>query len=92
MHSKDVVTTLTKDDHCPACGKKINAATGTDGISVPVEGDLSICFDCGTMLVFNKDLSVRILELLELVTLDQDVRDELEKIQNFVRGFKKNQH
>lgn len=93
MHSKDdIVTTITENNECPGCGTKVNAATGTDGVSVPAEGDLSVCFKCGTLLVFKKDLSIRLLELEELVSLDQDVRDELEKIQNYVRGFKKNHH
>lgn len=92
-HSKNtVVTTVTQNNKCPGCGTKVNAATGTDGVSVPVAGDLSVCFKCGTLLVFNKDLSVSLLDLEQLVSLDQDVRDELEKIQIYVTSFKKNHH
>lgn len=90
-HSKPV-TTVTQDNECPGCNKTVNAATGTDGVSVPSQGDLSICFNCGTLLVFNEDLTVRILELEELVLLDQTVRDELNQIQNAVRGVKNNHH
>jgi hypothetical protein len=85
------VTTITEYNECPGCRVRINAATGTDGVSVPTPGDISVCFNCGTLLVFNTDLTVRQLTLEELVGLDQETRDELEKIQKFLRKHKKDQ-
>lgn len=86
-NTKDkVVTTLTEDHECPGCGAVLNAATGTDSESVPREGDISVCYKCGSLLEFNEDLSVRLLDSSDMKKLDWETVEELEKIQEFIRG------
>jgi transcription initiation factor IIE alpha subunit len=97
MHSKIIkdgfVTTLMEhNDECPACGVKINAVTSTDGLAVPQAGDVSVCLKCGSMLEFNEDLTVKLIDLQELNTMEQETITTLKKIQDYIRGTKKNLH
>lgn len=45
---------------CPCCGSVLNAATNTDGSSSgPEKDDITVCFYCGALLLFNEDLTTR---------------------------------
>lgn len=39
-----------------------------DGPAIPKEGDLSICFTCGTLYMFDKELNK------QLLTLDDEIK------------------
>jgi hypothetical protein len=42
---------------CPGCGIDNDATTHIQGEDVqPQEGDLSVCFSCGVITQFNKDM------------------------------------
>ncbi len=44
---------------CPNCDKLIDSATNMDGTDIsPQEDDISICFYCGAVLRYDKDLAV----------------------------------
>ena len=43
---------------CPVCGYVMDMATGVNNTGGPVEGDISICMKCSTLLVFQEDLSI----------------------------------
>lgn len=63
---------------CPKCERNIDGATGlVEGTPGPEEGDLSICAYCLTMLVFNEDLSSRVLGPEEFLELPTDARLQL---------------
>lgn len=50
----------TRDNQCPSCHTKLDAATNADGHnSFPEEGDLSICINCHHVLVFDKNLVLK---------------------------------
>jgi len=87
-----MVTTLTDDHECPGCGATLNAATGTDGEAIPREGDLSICYKCGSLLEFNEDLSVRLLDSNDMKKLDWETVEELERMQDFIRDNRSGSH
>ena len=55
------MTILTKLNHCPHCGKELDAATSViQGVeAVPNEDDLTICLGCAAVLFFNADGTVR---------------------------------
>lgn len=62
----DAVTTLT---YCPICGHKLDRATcvSRDGESAdPKPGDATVCIDCAGWLIFNKDLSLRKMDHLDI--------------------------
>lgn len=46
---------------CPACNYHMDATTKAygDGDAKPKQGDVSMCLMCGTLMVFNADLTVR---------------------------------
>ena len=47
--------------HCPVCDKKIDAASNLyDESERPFPGDVSVCIQCGTILVFDFDLTMRL--------------------------------
>lgn len=62
---------------CPACAKELNAATPTKGEGMPKPGDYSLCFGCGSFLVFQQDLTVRLLTIEEIETMDDENRNDL---------------
>jgi hypothetical protein len=43
---------------CGRCGAVLDAATGING-RVPAEGDVSICADCGLIMVFGRNRKLR---------------------------------
>ncbi len=46
---------------CPACDKRLDAATAGDGSDVlPKPGDVSLCIECGQILRFTSDMSLEI--------------------------------
>jgi len=55
-----MLTTDLAPDHCTACGKLCDAATIANADdAVPSPGDVTICFDCGHIMVFTKDMRLR---------------------------------
>lgn len=56
------MTNTTEINHeCPYCGTLLEAATEVGGRSGrgPEAGDPTVCFSCATVLVFQKDMTVR---------------------------------
>lgn len=48
---------IIRSNDCPNCGYKSDAATCFDDDELtPVEGDLSICLNCGDFLQYGTDL------------------------------------
>jgi hypothetical protein len=47
-----MTTTRTQAIPCPSCGKALDAATSVFDDAVPRDGDVSICFACGHIMVF----------------------------------------
>lgn len=55
--------TRTEIRRCPSCDGIVDAHTPSDpkdSDAVPGPGDLSICFECGEVLAFNDDMSLRL--------------------------------
>ncbi len=44
---------------CVNCGRLNDMATNVTADELPTEGDATICFHCGHLMVFNADLSLR---------------------------------
>jgi uncharacterized protein with PIN domain len=56
--SEGMASTDTPESNCPSCGKLLDAASSFKN-AVPSPGDFSICINCGHILVFADDLTVR---------------------------------
>jgi hypothetical protein len=70
----------TPECNCPKCGHHINKATSVDDKHTsPVEGDVSVCIECSTMLIFNADMTLHIMSREEFYALPLEVRYEIAK-------------
>jgi RNase P subunit RPR2 len=54
---------------CPNCNYNLEAATAARGKDEPRPDDYSVCFNCGAVLRFNQDMTVRLC-------LDKDVEEQ----------------
>lgn len=65
-----MTTTHLQESRCPACRKALDAATAIDAPTAkPKPGDVSLCFGCGTVLVFTKKLGHRVAGKRDLLGL-----------------------
>lgn len=59
---------------CPNCNKLIDSATNMDGTEIsPQVDDISVCFYCGEILKYDKDLAVEEVsrEFLDALKLNE---------------------
>lgn len=57
---------------CPHCENLLDDATGVGHKDVPSSGDFTICFYCATWLIFNDDLTLRLVEDVDIKDLPLD--------------------
>lgn len=72
------------DQFCPACFQRLSAATSMGGEHVPEPGDFTVCIGCGNILRFGPD---KILELIDLLAVPEEVRMEFANIVSTVRSL-----
>lgn len=75
---------------CPSCGQEHDAVSGRK--AAPVKGDLSICFRCEAVLIFEKDLTTRALTTSEWEALPPDVAAQLHNSVEALRNAKQRLH
>lgn len=51
--------TLVPESICLDCGKRLDCATRLRGADAPVPGDVTICLNCGHIMVFADDMTLR---------------------------------
>lgn len=74
-------TIRTPACQCPKCDCTIDAATSADNTqSVPEEGDVSVCINCASMLIFKEDMTMRLMSKDEFMNLPQDITIMLVKM------------
>ena len=59
---------------CTKCGTEQDAASCYGADKAPVKDDITICLDCGNVMAFKKDLTLRALTDDELIRIAGDVR------------------
>ena len=85
----DITVLLDSAFTCPVCHTKIDAATASDRSGVvPEAGDVSICAECTSFLIYNEDLSSREMTVDELVDLPPDVFYDLMSTRMAFRRYK----
>jgi len=83
MTRDEVATPITR---CPGCSYKIDSASALDGSKVrPRPGDLSLCFHCSLVLMFEEDLTVREATIDEIAELPTEMRALLAKASLSIR-------
>jgi hypothetical protein len=70
---------------CLACGKKLDAATSMTDDAYPKPGDATICLDCGHLMVFAGDLTLRAPNDAEMYELAG--HSKLLQTQNLIAQF-----
>ena len=66
-----VISTEIPASPCLNCGRKLDGATGLPGnkSALPKPDDYTVCVDCGHVMAFASDLTMRNLTIPELVGL-----------------------
>jgi len=79
---------LVPESKCPTCGHTLNAVTekGAAISARPEEDDLTMCIECYTPLLFNKDLSIRLLNTYEKAALDELIHEMTNYLMFLKRG------
>ena len=82
-----MTTYRVEETKCPHCQYKLDAAShlDTDGRGMPEENDLTICGNCGTILMFNDDTSLRLPSEEDLKDVPYDVMDQLTQIHRIIQ-------
>lgn len=76
---------------CPSCKSILNTHTHVgsvdkDSAPTPKYGDLTICFNCYEILIFEKDLSLRKINSKDII--DHDTLSELINAQKMIKKIK----
>ncbi len=81
---------------CPACGSPNDAATSCDETDPeqkvrPMPGDVSVCIRCASIMVFQPDLTLKVVALDELDT-DDDTKFQIRRIQQKIMQIEWDKH
>lgn len=77
-----------KPQLCPNCGYTLDAVGTIDGkVHMPKRGDCTVCLNCVSVLIFDRDLKLELgkLEVIEPVS----TRKELQRIIKGIHEMKK---
>lgn len=83
-----IESTIMPKSVCPSCGSVNDAATNPFEGGSPTAGDMAICFQCGTLCIFNNDLTLRLAMQKEIEMLSAGERrmiDQIEKARRLGR-------
>lgn len=70
-----------KGSPCPSCNKTLDGLSATDDLpAIPSPGDLTICFYCMTVCMFNHDLSLRLVPAEEIEEMDPESKNEVVRL------------
>lgn len=78
---------------CPGCGKVNDMASASHAKGehhVPKEGEASICIQCGTLSVYDKQLRLTPMTVEQLAERTDEERAEIAKIQWAIRMMRAN--
>lgn len=88
---RSTLTALVRASECPCCGNVQDRASCRDLDRGPVQGDLSICWDCGAALRFGKAMALELLTAADLVSIGKEdgaALLELRRVQRDVRRLR----
>lgn len=68
------MVSVIEKNKCPSCGELIDANTNIDGNKevTPGPGDLSLCIYCATMLEYEDNLTLKVLQREKLNRIRRD--------------------
>jgi hypothetical protein len=73
--------------YCPTCKYEMDQATNVYGGGVPDKGAFSVCLNCGQLLIFSDDLTLRKPTLEEIIDVikDKPAWRMIEKAQHIIQ-------
>lgn len=71
---------------CNNCGNTLDAASGVTTESLPEDGDVGVCFHCGSAIIFDAG-KMRNMTGEEFVELDAGTRRDIFAIQQRIKEF-----
>lgn len=76
----------TEITQCPECGTFVNmhTAVNADKYIAPEEGDISLCFTCGSINCFDEDIQLRKATDEEISDITPDNMETIRKVQEFI--------
>lgn len=78
---------------CPVCGNKLDAATHVkEKEIVPAPGDISICFYCATVSMFDENLKLEQMTNEQFAKLPDEVRASVRKTRDMLLEFNIKRH
>lgn len=85
--SGDLGTTSVPEQLCPKCGYLMEATTPLDGGALPKDGDVSICLNCGAILIFTAELKMRAATDQEVAEImrDKQTASMIQRAQSYIR-------
>ena len=66
------MTSRMPESRCLNCGHKFNAAGGVNSEDAPEPGNICLCIDCGAVMLYAEDLTVRGMTREEMDDLTND--------------------
>lgn len=82
---RGLTSTQLPADGCPNCGHSLDAATSLKGNHRPQPGDVSVCAYCGTILKFDDELRMQVIDPEHLARLPEQQQRELARVRAAVR-------
>lgn len=76
------------ESRCPQCNYKLDAASVAEGEDrLPCEGDVSVCLNCGQVMKYQADLTLRQITAHEIAEIMEAPESwaVIEKAQMFIR-------
>lgn len=87
-----MITHYTREVSCPQCGGPLDAASQVIGMATPTPGDLTLCWHCGTFLIFDEPPVVHAMTDAELAGLDDHEYEALRLVKHQWEAFKADDH
>lgn len=84
---------VNKKAVCKCCNKKNDASIAVEDDVKPEEGDISVCYYCGAVSKYNKDLTLTLLSEKDLKNLkeeDPEAWITLDIVKNLLEGRNQN--
>jgi len=79
------LTKIHSEPHCPDCGHLLDGASSEDPNARPSEGCPAVCINCSTILIFNRDLSLRVATKKDLDEFHPETRKIIEQYSRAVK-------
>jgi hypothetical protein len=83
-------STVIPEQNCPACAKPISTASHLTEAVSPKPGDFTICFNCGTVLRFRRELRIAPTtedDMRRFMRRQPDAWRELVRLQRSILAF-----